>query len=128
MLQNVKTSGWQQKSYWKILKIFKPADESKKVISLKPNGWKQKRFLRKLFSSDGKQKIVKNLKSSGRKQKSCWTILKLAVESKKKYLNYYTHLLKENVFQEKLFSSVRKQKVIQILKTSGWKQNASGKS
>jgi len=41
VLKNLKNSGWNQKSCWK---IFKTVVESKKLLkNLKTSGWKQKR-------------------------------------------------------------------------------------
>ena len=92
LLKNLKTSGWKLKS---CCKIWKPAVKSKKVAE-KSETVESKKVAEKSLNQRLKvKKLLKNLKTSGWKQKnfwkyengwkqkSCWKIFKPAVESKK---------------------------------------------
>ena len=66
-----------------MLKIFKPAVESKKVAEISENGCKQKVAGKSLNQRLKVKKVLKDLKTGGYKQKSWWKIWKTAVEIKK---------------------------------------------
>ena len=92
-----------------MLKIFKPAVESKKVAEISENGCKQKVAEKSEKQRLKSKKLLKNLKTV-QKQKRCWNILKTVVESKKLLKNLKTNGWKqkvakksENVIHEKLY-------------------------
>ena len=86
------SSGWKLKSCWK---IWKPAVKSKKVAENMKTVESKKVAEKSLNQRFKVKKLLKNLKTSGWKQKSfwkyengwkqksCWKIFKPAVESKK---------------------------------------------